>query len=99
MEKVKNIPELMRNIFKFHENTFLTEHKLRFQISLFTIEVAHLKWVEREYFLRKNNSQFAQWLCMSFPVYFLLHLKIWRQEKGFYGRFAIDVEVTDLLEY
>jgi len=99
MEKVKNIPELMRNVFKFHENRFFTEHKKKFQISLFTIELANAKWIEREYYLRKWNQQFAEWLTMSFPVYFLLHLKIWKEEKGFYGRFAIDVKVTDLLTY
>jgi len=99
MEKVKYIPELMKNIFKFHENRFLREHKKKFQISLFTIELANAKWIEREFYLKRWNPEIAPWLSMSFSIYFLLHLKLWREEKGFYGRFAIDVKVTDLLEY
>lgn len=99
MEKVLDDTYLTNNILSFYQSDEERIHRAKTKLNNLIIEIGYARWVEREFFLCQWNTDLINYLSMDFHIYLLLHIKIWKENKMYYGRFASNVTYADLIEY
>lgn len=98
MEKVLDNQDLTNYILSFYQSDARRRHSIMTSLNNLLLEIAYERWVEREYYLYQWNTDLQPFLTMPFHVYFLLHIRLWKENEIYYGRFATNVQYTDLIE-
>jgi len=99
MEKVLDNNYLTKYILSFYESEEKRRHKITTTLNCITVEIAYERWLERENYLYIWNSDLQPFLTMPFHVYLLLHLRLWKENNLYYGKFANNIRYSDLIEY
>tara|TARA_Y100000593_G_C4236398_1_gene299775 strand:- start:243 stop:548 length:306 start_codon:yes stop_codon:yes gene_type:complete len=98
MEKVLDNKYLTNYILSFYQSEDERRHRINTTLNCITLEISHARWIEREFYLYHWNSDLQPFLTMPFHIYLLLHLRLWKQNDLFYGKFATNIKYTDLIE-